>query len=1121
MTFGAVSTFVSNSLSSQGTVLGLGGAVFLDGGSLEFLSTVSFFSNSALGLGPVSGQGGAVFSAGGSIVFHSSVAFVNNSVPDGGAGGALTVYAGTVAFLSPVTFEGNAASTTSSVSGLGGAVVVGGGQLTFWSNVSFSCSCVTGGGSGGALAVTDGSVVFQSHSWFTGSLAPDGGVGGAVFMSAGLLSFAAPVFFSGNSATSTTQGIAHGGALYVAYNASLVFLTGSATRGCDMIALFANNSAVGGRGGAIALRGGLVTFEPMGLCPSTTLTALLDSNSASYGGAVYVENGALIFSGALLSNNWAAGTAGGAVAVLDGFLQCSTCQLVSNGHQKSNGINSLQGSGMYVGGGQILLADVLFSTNVNTGGNGTLFVSGGNISVANCTFSSNVALNGGALAWVSPAASVLLVSTLFLNNSAVMSGGAILSGTVSVNGTDLKYVGNRAARFGGVFAFDQAIGCIDVNCDSCDIVENVAGVAGGIAYFFDSNPFCQIAGDNDTTWAGNSAGNYGPAFASPPARLEFIMPSSSQPADNILNVTATLLDLFGQAVTTAGFIATFETTTEAVIVPFLNGVASTKVSLFGAPDLSVAVDAAVIGLPGLEGSRNVTLRGCSPGFGFDNGYLQCVACQGGSTYSFVSETTGPCEPCPPSEFVKCHVSEVVWRSGYWVFPNQQSGEAEVYACDPTHCLDDGRCAAYRTGVLCGTCLSGYSEWNDKCVRCAESDGGLLFGCLVMLWLFVLVEHVLAQRTSGFTKILFNFVQALVIVMFPDTLFAGAQLLSLVMISPNGDQCPFSRDGIGVYLTAVATPVLMLSMLALTFWGTRLVLRWKPLGPQSRWRRMLSPDAFARTFVILCIGSYQSLLQYSMSFFNCEMVAGQAVVVGEPSIRCDKGKYAEVAFIFGAVLVIVVLAPGLLFWSLWQHRHHVNKKVLGTRGGSATLALPAVIAALVQNYRPEFYCWEVVIALRKLCLMSAFVVFSSASSLNFRRVAVAYVMIVFAALQVVVQPFRMRFQNLCETVALTTVLFVAMAVGSDDQVVRNLLMIRIVAGTVTASLALIVLGRTLLAIDRLISRLSIARRSKNMDPTSLAATTDLYDPFQSIGASSALETPLIDDPEESTSPTATS
>lgn len=1122
--FDGEAAFVNNNVPS----FGYGGGLFVNSGAVRFVSRTSFLCNTAEGAGDGAGSGGGAYVSGGDVIFLSVVSFLNNSAASSGfgysSGGGLSVIGGIVTFSSGVFFVGNRAFGNG-LGGVGGGTFVNGGGVTFASSalylnnsadggpgggiylgvgaismaapagVAFNSSSVRnkssfsfntaqrGGGiyiaagaasvsfaefdgnvatsafgiGGGAVAMEGGSFSCDSCSFSNNSVAGDGGFGGAV----SLWDFGSGTFASFTDSAFNSNSVADGGSGGALYSCishltleRCVFFGNSAPFGASVFlrngagtisgSLFAEVSDRLTDGGGIFANGGRFTIS----------NATFAGNTAAFGAGVHVAGGVQLFSNCYFIDNTAVTSVGrGAALYVDGGSTVFRDCLFSN---DSSPENTIGGSAVFVGGGTVIFGDTLFSSNSAPVGNGTIYVLGGFVSIVNASFVGNHAAYGGAIAWASQLAELAVFNSSFYGNSARLSGGAFIANVDVLNFDSLILCDNTAGKFGGAIALDSGVTCPMVSCRNCHFSDNSAIEAAGIAYFFQGLA-CNVSLPGCT--AINNTAAYGPQFATPAVLLQALGPAAVPPSSKAWRGEAILVDAYGQNVTSWHPSASFQTPSTQFSAVFQDAVARTDVALVGNPGQRIPLSISVAGAPDLHASLNVTLLGCVAGEGFLED--SCSPCQPSSSYSFISGTCAACLPCPPSSEAICNPDSVIWKSGYWVFANSVTGIAEVYPCDPTRCLDNGQCGPHRTGILCSTCEPGYSEWNSECISCPGPDSGVICGTLALMFLYVGVQHLLAQSASSLTKILTNFLQATSIIMFPEYLFSGVSVFSISSFSASASKCPFPRDGYGVFLSNLFVPLIMAAML----WMLRAVVWFiwmTPAGNLRIFRRSAlrgtgSTGAFLRTTVVLAIGSYQSLLQASFSYFNCIQVAGVTVVESEPTMRCDSTLYRSLSPLFGLVLAVVVLGPLLLFVFFARFRHLLS---------SGAVEHPLVVP-LLENYSKASFFWEPVIALRKVVLMACFVAFSAVPSLNARRISLTCVVVVFGVFQHWRQPFKDRVENVAESTALVCLAVFAALVGSQDQDVRNVTAVRVIAGLLgTAVLAVALLWTFRMLRERL-------------------------------------------------------
>jgi predicted outer membrane repeat protein len=705
-------------------------------------------------------------------------------------------------------------------------------------------------------------------------------------------------------------------------------------------------------------------------------------------------------------------------------------------------------------------------------------------SLLSVAFYNNSATSAGGALFLLPVGESFLPSATFVGNRVTGQAGP-LGGSYAGNGGCIYASSGSTFGFSGkpaVFSENSASGRggsifleSDVMFDDCDsflatFSHNAAALAGGAVYYSDPVDRCNLSNAN---YAANIA-PYGPDVASIDSELILVntLPASFVPdhaASFIIpvkpgipfSVNAVPLDRFGQQVLFSFTqyqlqIKDCPSTTSVVVNTNYQGrVEYADLRLTGHPgQLCSGQIALAQSLDGFQVSTNLTFvfDVCDAGYGFLNG--ECVACKPTVEFSVVPSAS-PCLKCPSSTVAQCTPTSLSWNEGFWFdrskVQSPTSSSVQVYDCDPTVCLDGGVCGTYRKqdSLLCSECQQGYSEWNGQCIPCEEAHGGVLFGMLLVFWLFVIVQHFVGQTPTGATRILFTFVQMLSFVLYPSQLTNGIGLLSFDAVSPSSQQCPYPRDGYGVMFTSFATPFLMLLMLLVTCGltlGIRSIIR-KRTGRQvimrgtSRTilllRSLSSTESFVRTCVNMILFGFQTVASVSLAFVNCRQLDDTSVVATQPDIVCWDHSYRAWAPFYILSIIIAGVAPFVI--GLWLMRSNRQRK---------RSSLPATqkfaFSSLTVLYRPSRYLWEAVDLLRRVVFIVLFTSFSTVPDLNVRRQLLLLAIAVSVALNWVLWPYRLKRDNVLSLVAWSTLMIIAILTGSDDSATRNITASRVLA-----------------------------------------------------------------------------
>jgi predicted outer membrane repeat protein len=311
---------------------------------------------------------------------------------------------------------------------------------------------------------------------------------------------------TGNKAT-TTSGQAGGGIAVVYAGTDSPVLT---IKDCTFDKNLATSVSTGILGGGgylggtnlkakVVLNGTSFTGNTIGTAPTV---------SGGDGGGLYLDTILIDMQGGEVSGNRALN--GGGIAVRNLGVTSSIAGTVV----KNNGsITTGGGGGFYFPGSttsRVTLTGVEISDNTSgSNGGGGMWVAASSPIMQSCKFIGNTTTqDGGAIRYVSSGTKTTVNATVFLNNKAATSGGAVYvssSSAVPVIYTNCIFVGNSSPTGGGAI-HNKAPATASVKFLYCTFYAN-SGNAGGGAIQFDlsSNTPASAAIANCILWANTPA----------------------------------------------------------------------------------------------------------------------------------------------------------------------------------------------------------------------------------------------------------------------------------------------------------------------------------------------------------------------------------------------------------------------------------------------------------------------------------------------------------------------------------------------------------------------------------------------------------------------------------------
>lgn len=505
------SEFTSN--ISQSDTYG-GGAMYATGATLSISDTsfetnssanggaIAIYSNTSLIVEGITAYSNSASLNGGFIYIRNSSmnSALNATVSTIGAenkentaqyGGAISISVSSSNWSSTTQLNNfNISYNESTVAG--GAIYVNGSSTTL--NVSNSTLAHNTSVSGGAMYFDSQTTVGLTNTYFSYNSATNSG--GAIYV--------IPVFNSNNvvtgHATITLSGCTfnhnssgtEGGAIYT--RETIVFTISSTT--------FSYNSSAT-TGGAISSHGSVVTIAD----------SEFDNNNAnSNGGALYlsyISSGSydsnFTISGTLFDSNTA--TYGGAIYLTSkvqyqGRVELISCSFTSNESSSSGGAISSSSSTLIIDGDNN--NKTIFSYNVSSNGSGSaIYLTSSSIDIDYCEFVENVSPKSGGAIYASSCDNIVINHSLFEGNEAGNNGGAIYSSGSSISTSDSEFNNNSSTNNGGSIYLTNS----NLNLSSVLFVGNstTSGNGGAIAEHTNSS----IVIDGVTAYDNTALNGYG------------------------------------------------------------------------------------------------------------------------------------------------------------------------------------------------------------------------------------------------------------------------------------------------------------------------------------------------------------------------------------------------------------------------------------------------------------------------------------------------------------------------------------------------------------------------------------------------------------------------------------
>jgi len=327
------------------------------------------------------------------------------------------------------------------------------------SGSQFLSNTAPGAGAGAGIFADDSSsnplTLTVTNSQFTGNRAYGGG--GGIYASGGRVSVSNSQFIS-NSATNASGALSYqswlaGDGLQVLNSTFQSNDHGAiAVNGSSGSPFTLANSTIEDNSDAIGTAG----VQASGAALTVSNSGFINNHTSANAPGALNTGGPLTISNSLFENN--SGLYSGAAFMDNGGLPTPFTDTIANSAFLGNSASGYNGGGVYAAGVTLIVADTVFSDNVNSAnpgggggdGGGLAWFNDGSyhLSISRSLFYNNQVTNGGQGGGVWAQGDATLVDSTLYSNSAASTGGFHLNNTGSLTLTNDTLAGNTATSLG-------------------------------------------------------------------------------------------------------------------------------------------------------------------------------------------------------------------------------------------------------------------------------------------------------------------------------------------------------------------------------------------------------------------------------------------------------------------------------------------------------------------------------------------------------------------------------------------------------------------------------------------------------------------------------------------------
>jgi hypothetical protein len=326
-----------------------------------------------------------------------------------------------------------------------------------------------------------------------------------------------------------------------------------------------------------------------------------------------------------------------------------------------------------------------------------------------------------------------------------------------------------------------------------------------------------------------------------------------------------------------------------------------------------------------------------------------------------------------------------------------------------------------------TCALSYS--GPKCVVCRETNWGLIFLFLGVVWFLVLVLVMVSRREKGenaFAQIATYFLQ--MAILFVGTFNQLLEVLNVFNLNisdigalkGDSETCITPLTPYGNVATKLGAPFSMMFVLAFVICYSYIYHRCKSQQMYFPW------TDYVRTASSVALFIYVPLTEAVFVYLNCIDVAGERVVAQQPAINCRDPKYGQWAIVVAVGLGASLLFPIVLFGCL-VHKHR-KLHPQSSKPYTETIMFKNRWGIFYERYKDETYYWTAWTLLRRTILV-AIVTFIQDRGQRFSLASL--VNLVALGLHIYWMPYLLDGENNMELISLVALLCITIVLGAND------------------------------------------------------------------------------------------